>query len=163
MSLKIALNAVTLPKFEAVNGKSWSLRTMVVKIFAKVERWRDFAYAQNAVWSLAQGHRYTVLADNSISFNHSAIKVVIVNRQIGVRDFKYVGKNAPTHRSRDTAHAQWLQILWLMSELITQERIAVESSNLVEGLTTWPALYDYWPRSKGQRSKSQGHVTYQQQ
>jgi len=29
--LKIALNAVRLPKFEAVNGKSWSPRTMVVK------------------------------------------------------------------------------------------------------------------------------------
>jgi len=43
-------------------------------------------------------------------------------------------------------------ILWQMSELITQERIAVGSSNLVEGLTTWPAIYDYWPRSKGQRS-----------
>jgi len=28
---KIALNAVKLPKFEAVNGKSWSPRTMVVK------------------------------------------------------------------------------------------------------------------------------------
>jgi len=27
-------------------------------------------------------------------------------------------------------------ILWEMSELITQERIAVGSSNLVEGLTT---------------------------
>ena len=27
-------------------------------------------------------------------------------------------------------------ILWEMSELITQERIAVRSSNLVEGLTT---------------------------
>jgi len=52
-------------------------------------------------------------------------------------------KFAPTHRSRDTAHTQWLQthcygILWEMemSELITQERIAVGSSNLVEGLTT---------------------------
>jgi len=32
-----------------------------------------------------------------------------VNRQIGVWDFKYVGKFAPTHRSRDTAQAQWLQ------------------------------------------------------
>jgi len=37
----------------------------------------------------------------------------------------------PTHRSRDTAHAQWLQThcqwypIWKMSELITQERIAV--------------------------------------
>jgi len=28
---KIALNAVILPKFEAVNGKSWSPSTTVVK------------------------------------------------------------------------------------------------------------------------------------
>ena len=34
-------------------------------------------------------------------------------------------------------------ILWEMSELITQERIAVGSSNLVEGLITWPAMYDH--------------------
>ena len=27
----------------------------------------------------------------------------------------------------------------------------------------WPAMYDQWPKSKGQRSRSQGHVTYQQQ
>jgi len=33
----------------------------------------------------------------------------MVNRHIGVRDFKYVGKFVPMHRSRDTAHAQWLQ------------------------------------------------------
>jgi len=26
--------------------------------------------------------------------------------------------------------------------------------NLVEGLTTWPAMYDHWPKSKGQRSRS---------
>ena len=31
MWLKIALNAVRLPKFEAINGKSWSPRTTVVK------------------------------------------------------------------------------------------------------------------------------------
>jgi len=54
-------------------------------------------------------------------------------------------------------------ILWEMSELITQERIAVGFSTFVEGLTTWPAMYDHWPKSKGQRSRSQGHVTYQQQ
>jgi len=35
-----------------------------------------------------------------------------------------------THRSRDTVHG----ILWEMLELITQERIAVGPSNLVEGL-----------------------------
>ena len=27
-----------------------------------------------------------------------------MNRQIGVRDFKYVGEMPPTHRSRDRAH-----------------------------------------------------------
>jgi len=48
-------------------------------------------------------------------------------------------------------------ILWEMSELVTQERIALGSSNLVEGLT-WPAMYYHWPRSKGQRSTSQGHI-----
>jgi len=68
-----------------------------------------------------------------------------VNRQIGVRDFKYVGKFAPAHR---TGQVVWRMrsgckrivngILWDMSELITQERIAVGSSNLVEGLTTLP-------------------------
>jgi len=36
--LKIALNAVRLPKFEAVNRKSWSPRTMVViKIYGNVQ------------------------------------------------------------------------------------------------------------------------------
>ena len=44
--LKIALNAVRLAKFEAVNGKSWSLRTMVVSDLPQ----RDFAHAQKAVW-----------------------------------------------------------------------------------------------------------------
>jgi len=45
-----------------------------------------------------------------------------------------------------------------MSELITQDRKAVGSLNLVETLTTSPAMCDHWPRSKGQRSTSQGHV-----
>ena len=51
----------------------------------------------------------------------------------------------------------------LVSEIITQEQIAVGASNLVEGLTVWPVMYDQWPRSKGQRSRSQGYVVYQQQ
>ena len=54
-------------------------------------------------------------------------------------------------------------ILWEMSKLIIQERIDKGSSNLVEGLITWPAMYHHWSKSKGQRSRSQGHVTYQQQ
>jgi len=68
------------------------------------------------------------------------------------------------HRSCDTAHAQWLQThcQWYpMGDDRTHnsrtERIAVGSLNLVEGLISWPAIYDHWPRSKGQWSRSQGH------
>jgi len=92
-----------------------------------------------------------------------------VNRQIWVSDFKHVGKICPlrishvVRRMRSGCRRIVNGILWEMSELITQERIAVGSSNLVEELTTWSAMYDHWPRSKGQRSRSQGHVTYQQQ
>ena len=53
---KIALNAVRLPKFEAVNGKSWSPTTMVVEDYGNVPGWSDFAHAQRAAWSLTQGH-----------------------------------------------------------------------------------------------------------
>jgi len=79
-------------------------------------------------------------------------------------DFKYVGKICPLRIDhvircmRSGCRRIVNAILWELSELITQERIAVGSSNLVEGLTTWPAMYDRWPRSKGQRSRSQGHV-----
>jgi len=50
-------------------------------------------------------------------------------------------KFAATHRSRDTGMRSGCKcivngILWEMSELITQERIAVGFANLVEGLTT---------------------------
>ena len=55
----------------------------------------------------------------------------IVNRQIGVRDFKYVGKICPRRighvirRMRSGCRRIVNGILWEMSELITQERIAV--------------------------------------
>jgi len=39
-------------------------------------------------------------------------------------------------------------------ELVTQEQIFVGVSNLVDGLTMWPAMYDHWPRSESQRSSS---------
>ena len=54
--LKIALNAVRLPKFEPVNGKSWSPRKIMVNDLRNVPGWRDFAHAQRTAWSLAQGH-----------------------------------------------------------------------------------------------------------
>jgi len=72
--LKIALNAVRLPKFEPVNGKSLSPRTMVLKDLR--QRW-------TLTWFCACAERcvifstgpYTVLANNSICLNRSAIKV----------------------------------------------------------------------------------------
>jgi len=51
----------------------------------------------------------------------------------------------------------------LVSELITQEQIAVGASNLLEGLIMSPAMYEHWPRLKRQRSRSPGHVFYQHQ
>jgi len=65
---KIALNAVKLPKFEAANGKSWSPRTMVVKKLRHRSRLTCFC-------TCAESY-LTVLADNSICLNCSAIKVV---------------------------------------------------------------------------------------
>jgi len=37
-------------------------------------------------------------------------------------------------------------------EPITKDQIAVWSSNSVEELTMWCAMYNHWPSSKGQRS-----------
>jgi len=57
-------------------------------------------------------------------------------------DFKYVGKICPLRighvirRMRSGCKRIYNGILQEMSELITQERIAVGSSNLVEGLIT---------------------------
>ena len=62
-----------------------------------------------------------------------------MNRQIWVREFKYVGKICPLRtgnvilRMRSGCKLIVGGILWEMSELITEERIAVESPNLVEG------------------------------
>jgi len=83
------------------------------------------------------------------------------------RGFQICGKNLPLRtgyvirRMRNGCKRTVSGILWEMSELITQGRIAVGSSNFVKVLTALPAMYDHW--SKGQRSMSQGHVTYQQQ
>jgi len=65
-----------------------------------------------------------------------------VNRQIGVRDFKYAGKICPLRighvirRMRSGYKRIVNGMLQEMSELITQERIALRSSNLVEELIT---------------------------
>ena len=154
--LKLALNAVKLAKFEAVNRKSWSPRTMVVKDLWQHSRLPWFCSCAESCVVFSTGP-YTVLADNSICLNRSAISCK--NRQIGVKDFKYVWKICPLR----TCHVIWHMrsgckrtvngILWEMSELITQERIAVGSLNLEEGLTMWPTMYYHWPKSKGQGHK----------
>jgi len=65
-----------------------------------------------------------------------------VHSQIGVRDFEYVGKIYPLRighvirRMRSGIRRIDNGILWEMSELITQERIAVGSSILVDMLIT---------------------------
>jgi len=64
-----------------------------------------------------------------------------VSRQIGVRDFKYVGKIFPVRtvnviRCMRSGYKSIVSGgLLQMSQLVSQERIGVESSNLVEGLT----------------------------
>ena len=50
------------------------------------------------------------------------------------------------------------ETLWL----INQELIGVGSSNLVARLGTWPDIHSNCSRSKGQKSRSQSHVTCQQ-
>ena len=49
-------NAVRLPKFEPVNGISWSPRKIMVKDLRQRSGLGDFAHAQRAAWSLTQGH-----------------------------------------------------------------------------------------------------------
>jgi len=89
--LKIALNAVRLPKFEPVNGKSWSPRKMmVIDLRQRSGLRRDFAHAQRAAWSLTEGH--TLFCQITPFIFIVAPKSYIVNRQIWVRDFNYVGK-----------------------------------------------------------------------
>jgi len=91
---KIALNAARLSKFEADNGKSWSPRKMVEKIYGSLQCWRDFAHAQRAVRVFFSAGPYTILANNSICLDRSAI-MLYSGWQIRVADFKYAGKIRP--------------------------------------------------------------------
>jgi len=142
MWLKIAINAVKLPEFETVNRKLWSPGTTVVKDLRQRSRLAWFcACAESSV--VFNTGPYTVLAGNSICLNRSTINYVQWTGKSGSGISNMCEKiDSPLHKSRDTAHAQWLQrivngILWEISELVTQELIAVGSSNLVEGLTMW--------------------------
>ena len=63
--LKIALNAVRLPKFEPVNGKSWSPRKMMVKDLATF-RAGVILRTRRELRVVFNTGPYVVLPDNSI-------------------------------------------------------------------------------------------------
>jgi len=63
--LKIALNAVRLPKFEPVNGILWSPRTIMVKDLRQRSRLAWFCACAESCVVFNTGP-YTVLPDNSI-------------------------------------------------------------------------------------------------
>jgi len=74
-----------------------------------------------------------------------------------------MGEICPLHLGHVTQHMRSgckcivNGILWEMSELITQEWKAIGSSNLVEGLTMWPAMYDHWLTDQGHKVKGHSH------
>ena len=80
-----------------------------------------------------------ILCKNQQNLNHGKI---VPYKEIGVRDFKYMGKICPLRighvirRMRSGCRRIVNGMLWEMSELVTQERIAVGSSSMVEGLIT---------------------------
>jgi len=65
------------------------------------------------------------------------------------------GENLPpTHRSRDTAHAQWLQThcQWYPMGDVRTHDSRTDSRRIFKlgvGLTMWSAMYDHWWRSQG--------------
>jgi len=75
MWLKIALNAVKLPKFEALKRKSWSLRTIMIRYLPFRSRLRWFCASADD-YVVFKTVPYTILADNSIYLNCRAIWVV---------------------------------------------------------------------------------------
>jgi len=162
---KIALNAVRLPKFEAVSGKSWSRRTMVIK---------DWRQCSILTWSCAcvescvtfSTGPCTVLMDNSICLNRSAIKVVcwIGKSVLRISDMREEFTPYATHRSCDTAHAQWLEThcqRYPMGDVRTHNWRTDSHRIFKLGGGVDHVIRHVWPLTKDKRS--QGDVTYQQQ
>ena len=84
---KIAINAVRLPKFEDLYRKSWSVRTIMIWYLPSHLRLKWFcACADNSVWSFTQGQYGPTIVEPYELY---------MNRQIGVRDFTYVGIICP--------------------------------------------------------------------
>jgi len=159
--LKIALNAVRLPKFEAINGKWWSPRTMVVKDLRQRSMLTWFsACAESCV--IFSTWPYIVLADNSIYLNRSAIKVVywIGKSRSGISNMRE--NLPPTHRSRDMAHAQWLQMhyQWYPMEDVRTHNSRTDSRGIFKLGGPWRGLPRDPPcmtSDQGQKVKGQCH------
>jgi len=138
--LKIALNDVRLPKFEEVNGKSRSPRKMVVKDLRQRSMLTYFAHAQRAVFFLAQGH--------TLFWQITPFVLIVAPQKLYSgwanrgRGFQICAKKLPLRighvirRMRSGCKRTVNDILSEMSELRTQERIALGSSNLMGVLTT---------------------------
>ena len=84
--------------------------------------------------------------------------------QIGVMDFKYAGKIAPTHRSRDTAHAQWLQThsQWYPMGDVRTHNSRTDSRRIFKlggrvDHNTQCMATQQGQKVKGQKVKGQGH------
>ena len=81
-------------------------------------------------------------------------------RQIWVTDFKSTRNICPV--SSDTWSGAYVVAYERRYKLVSQERIGVRCSNLLDRPITWPAMYDYCCQmSKYQRSRLQGHVMCQ--
>jgi len=74
-------------------------------------------------------------------------------------------KFPPTHRSRDTAHAQWLQThcQWYPMGDVRTHKSRTDSCKDPTWSMDWPRDPPCMTTDQGQKVKCQGHVTYQQQ
>jgi len=144
--------------------KSWSPRIILVT---------DLWTPSRLVWFCACADSCVVfitvscisLTDNSTCLYRGAIKVVQWTGKSGSGISNICEKFVPIHMSRDTAHVQWYErSVNGMGDVITHNsrtdrRRIFELRGQVDHVTP---MYNHWPKSKGQRSRSQGHVTCQQ-
>ena len=157
MFLKMAVNAAICSTFEVQYGKSASVRTTTL---------RNFGHLKQITWFRACAESHTFLTGRALFSQITIIIFIVVPPKLYS---EYSNRFSPPIL---TGHVIWRTRSGRVRifngnqrktlKLVTHERIVVGSSNLVAGLATWPAMYDNCLRSKCQRSRSPGHVTYQQ-
>jgi len=155
-------------KFEAINEKSWLPRTTVVKVLQQRSMLTWFCACAKSCVIFSTGP-YVVLAYKSICLNGSAIKVAYWRDKSGSGISNMREQFAPTHRSRDTVHAQWLQThsQWYPMGDVRTHNSRTYSRRIFK-LSGRRGRVDHvtshaWPLTNIKRSRSQCHVTYQQQ